>query len=674
MRVQHAVLLATAAVLLPAAVAAQPLPLDEHKIAVARYGNDAPWYEGNIPFFEASDARLEHIYYYRWEVFRAHQRDLGTRGYISTEFLGDVRWQREPYASLNDASAFHIAEGRWLRDRRYADDYIDFLYEGGGNDRHFSEGIAGAVWGRYLADGDAAAATRHLGAMRHVYALWDDHFDFAKRLYWIEPLLDATEYTIASIDASGGKDGFTGGQAFRPSINAYMYANAQAISHLAALTGDTATATDFAARADDLKRHVEADLWSPALGHFVDRHYLTNAYVRYWQPIRGRELVGYLPWTVDMVTGDPRIAGAWSHLLAPAELGGAKGMRTVEPSYEYYMRQYRYDRDTGQRECQWNGPAWPFQTTQALVGLANLLEGPPQSVATRSDYMRLLRQYADLHMRNGTPDIEEDYDADSGAPIVGLSRSPHYFHSGFDDLIVTGLAGLRPRADDMLEVDPLIPADPNDPQALRWFALQDVPYHGHRVTILWDSDGRHYGRGAGLGLFVDDALVARSPVLRRLTVPLARRVPTPIARPIDLAVNLVRSAYPRGLASVNGDPASLHQAIDGRLWFFPETPNGWSTAGSTHAWDWFAVDFGKPIATHAAELAFYADGARFGVPSAYRVQMWDGAWKDVAATLPAAVANGITRVEWAATTGRKLRVLVRQPKQGAVRLVELKAF
>jgi hypothetical protein len=668
-------LILLAVLLLGAAPAPISLPLDEHRIAVDRFGNDAPWYENNIPFFEASDPLLTRIWYYRWQIFRAHQRDLGPRGYISTEFMDDIGWQREPTASLNDASAFHIAEGRWLRDRRYADDYIDFLYEGGGNDRHFAEGIAGAVWGRYLADGDAPAATRHLDAMRHIYNLWDDHFDFDKRLYWIEPLLDATEYTISSIDASGGKDGFRGGDAFRPSINAYMFENARAIGRIAALAGDPATAADYAARAADLKAHVEADLWSPTLGHFIDRHQKSNDFVQYWQPIRGRELVGYLPWTVDMVTDAPRYAAAWSHLLSPAELGGPRGMRTVEPSYEYYMRQYRYDEASGGRECQWNGPVWPFQTTQALTGLANLLNGPAQSVATRSDYLRLLRQYAALHMLGDHPDLQEDYDPQTGRPIVGLARSHHYFHSGFDDLIVTGLAGLRPRADDMLEVAPLIPADPADPHSLGWFALQDLPYHGHRVTILWDADGRHYRRGAGLSLFVDGTLAARSPRPERLTVPLPRAAAAPIARPIDLAVNLVRSAFPRGSASVNADPAALHGALDGRVWFFPEMANGWSTRGSANRSDWFAVDFGKPRTVHAAELAFFADGKAFAAPTAYRLQYWAGAWQDVpAAHLPPAVANGITRIDWPPLTTAKLRLLVEKPRQGAIRLVELKAF
>jgi hypothetical protein len=193
--------------------AAGPSALDTTAIARARFGNDASWYENRIPFFESADPRLDAVYYYRWSLYRAHQRDLGADGYISTEFLDDVGWQLEPYASLNDATGFHLAEGRWLRDRRYADDYIDFMYRRG-NDRHFTDYMADSVYARFLVDGDRAAATRHLAAMRRLYDAWNDHFDASKGLYWVEPLLDATEYTISSIDASGGKDGFRGGIRF----------------------------------------------------------------------------------------------------------------------------------------------------------------------------------------------------------------------------------------------------------------------------------------------------------------------------------------------------------------------------------------------------------------------------------------------------------------------------
>src|ERR1700677_3776667 len=117
--------------------------LPQSSVAVRYFGNDAPWYEKNIPFFDCSDPQITQIYYYRWQLYKSHLKDLGQRGYIVTEFLDDVGWAWNPYQSLNDATAFHINEGRWLKDNRYLDDYITFMYAGG-NDRHFSEAIAAA--------------------------------------------------------------------------------------------------------------------------------------------------------------------------------------------------------------------------------------------------------------------------------------------------------------------------------------------------------------------------------------------------------------------------------------------------------------------------------------------------------------------------------------------------
>lgn len=77
---QGATLIATGAALPPPA-------MDNHRIAVQRFGNDAPWYERRIPFFESADPGIDAVHYYRWTLFRAHQRDLGEEGFISTEFL-----------------------------------------------------------------------------------------------------------------------------------------------------------------------------------------------------------------------------------------------------------------------------------------------------------------------------------------------------------------------------------------------------------------------------------------------------------------------------------------------------------------------------------------------------------------------------------------------------------
>ena len=113
--------------------------------------------------------------------------------------------------------------------------------------------------------------------MKKIFQLWTNRFDAAKGLYSIEPLLDAVEYSISSIDTSGGADGFLHGDAFRPTINSFMFANAQAISKLAALAGDKNTEAAFAANAAAIKSAVQTSLWNDGMQHFVDRYKADNA-------------------------------------------------------------------------------------------------------------------------------------------------------------------------------------------------------------------------------------------------------------------------------------------------------------------------------------------------------------------------------------------------------------
>jgi hypothetical protein len=129
-----------------------------------------------------------------------------------------------------------------------------------------------------------------------------------------------------------------------------------------------------------------------------------------------------------------------------------------------------------------------------------------------------------------------------------------------------------------------------------------------------------------------------------------------------------------GSASSNGDIENVHDAIDGRVWFFPELPNGWSSAPSP-ADQWYAIDLGKPTDLTRAELAFFADSKGFAVPQSYRLQAWvDGDWRDIAAPKGSPIANGVTDVRWPRMTTSKVRLLFTQPKGKATRLAEFKLF
>ena len=250
--------------------------------------------------------------------------------------------------------------------------------------------------------------------------------------------------------------------------------------------------------------------------------------------------------------------------------------------------------------------------------MANLLDDYHQSVVKPADYVRLLRQYTKQHLLDGKPDLQEDYDPDTGKPIVGLDRSHHYNHSGYADLVITGLCGLRPRADDTLEVNPIVDG------TMPHFLLENVPYHGHAVTIQWDADGKAYRRGRGLSVYVDGARRIGPRPLGRATCPLGKPLVTRGARLLDTAVNVPRQGYPRPSAS--SDPKSaLWQAVDGRAWFFPEMVRGWTPKENGE--NWYAIDYGTPRVVGSVVLSLYKGGAT-RVPEGCSLQRWDGkAWR-----------------------------------------------
>ena len=170
-------------------------------------------------------------------------------------------------------------------------------------------------------------------------------------------------------------------------------------------------------------------------------------------------------------------------------------------------------RSHGYGTCEWDGAVWPFATSQTLGALAKVLREYQPATVRRTDYLDVFLTYAHSQHANGKPYIGEYLDEVTGDWINGSGgRSRYYNHSSFADLLITGIVGLQPRADRTVEVYPLLPADTWD-----WFCLDGVKYHGRMLTILWDKDGTHYGRGAGLKVLADDKEIARSQKLERIT-------------------------------------------------------------------------------------------------------------------------------------------------------------
>ena len=592
---------------------------DKTKLAKQYFQEDFQWYLDNVPFFECSDKQIEQVYYYRWKLYKAHIRNIGSNSYVITEFINHVPWDRDPYCTINAASMHHIYEGRWLKDDRYMDGYISYLYQDGGNNRRYSESIADASYARYLVNADSAFIVKQLDSMQRMYGEWSDHYDSTKNLYYIPAMPDATEYTIASIDASGGKDGFDDGEAYRPTINSYMYGNAIAIARISAMKGDMNSAKEYLQKAAVLKTNVERDLWNDSLRHFTDRFKVSNQYVHYWDFIRGRELAGIIPWYFDLPPDDPTHNAAWKHIIDTTNLLGKFGLRTNEPSYQYYFKQFVFF--GGQRGSQWNGPSWPYQTSQAITSMANFLNDYKQDVVSKSDYLNILRLYTQQHyLPDGKINLVENYDPNLGGPIVYYYWSNHYNHSSYNNLVITGLCGIRPSAGDTLVLNPLID------NSIAYFCLDDVNYHGHKLTVVYDRDGTRYKSGRGLSAFIDGKKTEIFKVGDKQAIIIGAAIVNHSSpQPPDYALNIPHKGYPLPSASINTTPdTSVYQAIDGRIWYFPEITNRWTTFGSTAKTDWFAIDFGQPREISSIKIYPVADDVMFVAPDSINIEVQNG--------------------------------------------------
>lgn len=242
-----------------------------------------------------------------------------------------------------------------------------------------------------------------------------------------------------------------------------------------------------------------------------------------------RELHGYTPWYFNLPQAGKGYEVAWKQLMDPKGFYAPYGPTTAEQRHPGFKLSYQG------HACQWNGPSWPLSTAVTLTAMANVLNNYSQDAITKADYLDILHIYAHSQQRklaDGTvvPWIDENMNPltgdwlsrtmllaeekrrkEQGKPAGLKERGKDYNHSSYCDLVITGLVGLRPRGDDVVEVNPLVPEGKWD-----FFCLDDVLYHGRILTIIWDKTGKKYGRGAGLQVLADGKRIAHSPTLGKL--------------------------------------------------------------------------------------------------------------------------------------------------------------
>ncbi len=457
---------------------------DENIIQAIPNDSAWEWMQENIPLFECPDRDFEQMYYYRWWTFRKHLKRTPV-GFAMTEFLVN-RSYADRYNLISSALGHHVMEGRWLRNPQYLDEIIATWYRG--NDgkpmsklSNYSSWTAAALWNRYKVDCRSEWIVGYKGDLEREYQWWNDTHRLPNGLFWQADVQDAMEESI-----SGGRKK----QYARPSINSYMYGNARAVASIMSLAGDERKAELYSHKADTVRRLVHAKLWN-------ERH-------SFFETLRGdlssevREAIGFIPWYFNLPQNDSSYGIAWLQAADKEGFSAPRGLTTAE-------RRHPEFRTHGVGKCEWDGAVWPFATSQTLTAMSNYINDYPMPTITDSLFFAEMKKYVECQNHRGRPYIGEYLDEVTGYWLKGdQERSRYYNHSTFCDLIITGICGLRPRTDDVIEVNPLLPAGTWD-----YFCLDNVAYHGKNLTIVWDKDGTRYRCGRGLSVFLDGKLVVR---------------------------------------------------------------------------------------------------------------------------------------------------------------------
>lgn len=474
----------------------------------------------NIPLFECPDTAIEEIYYFRWWTYRKHIRNTPS-GFVITQYVPEVEWASD-YNTIQPVWGYDFLEGRWLKDRKYLDNYSHFWFregiDAGGIRKYYSFSVADALYNRFLVTGDSTLLVSLLDGLIANYENWGKTLRpgpmnegrlLSNGMYW-------------QIDSWEGSEFSIGGDGMRLPINSYMYGDAKAISMIADMVGRKNVAAEYRIKAHAIKTGVQNLLWDRQDMFFKTmRTGYTQQYKNHsaepgdsGKLVSVREIFGYVPWQYNLPDDTGEYASAWRFLNDTSVFFGEYSLRTADKGHPGFSVP-RSD------ACKWNGSGWPFSTSQTLVELANLLNNYNQDVVTNKDYAEILTRYAHSHyfrQADGTlvPWIDESLNPETGQWILfgdyPQTRGRFYNHSTYCDLVITGLVGLRPAEGDTVIVNPLIPED-----FWEWFCLENIPYHGNNLSIYWDKNGKRYGKGKGLNLFANEHLIASSPDCRKIT-------------------------------------------------------------------------------------------------------------------------------------------------------------
>lgn len=483
-----------------------------------------------------------------------------------------------------------------------------------------------------MVTGDTGFLSSQLQGLIDMYNQWNVTKDKSTGLYHRTPLLDAQEFSLPGFLVGGPNGGpvehwnsmsndynliDNGPEVYRISFNSYMLAAARSISSIASMAGQGLVAQEWNTTAMTLLNSMRNTLYDEHLSFWIDVIQGSNI------PALGRQEIGYYPYRFGIGTDDSNIRGLEAgldneHFIAPF------GPTTLERTNPYYstFKNITYC-------CIWNGQSWPFSTSIYLHTLSSLARNNLSSLVTPQFFRAAFSTYTRTNYKDGEP-----YTAEVHYPTVDswsgdtANHSENYFHSTYMDNIFTDLFGIIPTFQPKLQMQPLV--------ALEWdhWAIENLPYHGTLLSILYDEKGMYYSsqpHDAGLSIYSAGELIHHSPNLpTNLSIPLDTHFRQNRTRYINILANpnaphslpTAQSSY---YLTPNGDSADPYQAwktVDGLLWYDLRPDNFWTANQSATPFTTLALTLPRPRTFRSISLALLGDldqGGLLDCPESVRI-------------------------------------------------------
>ncbi|HZM80020.1 MAG TPA: discoidin domain-containing protein [Candidatus Limnocylindrales bacterium] len=653
------------------------------------------WWAQNVPYIDVPEPAIKKEIYYRWWLMRFNHLDAdmpgqtfqfptsmeGVLGYNNAIVLtqpmhiDDLKYLRNPIYGYGD----WLSVGQISKNARFVDNPGDPANWSNSYTQYISE----AAWKSYQIHGGQPGIAGNLAR----YAEQDVKGQLSFYDHNNNRIIGYDWGALTGNDADAVSFHWRAGNMDRGE-GAYQYSGARAAAQAYAAIGNTAKANEMNTLADQIGNALVNVLWNPSRNLFENRMESDGAF-NPW-----KEINIYYPFAVGAIPNTTQYKQALRLFDDPAEY----------PIFPFFTANQRDKAASGTGSNNFS----TINSTVQFRLLSSVLRNYPNQWINTEWYKKLLYWNAWAQYINGNtqyPDANEFWANWNGSSITFRSGIHHNILGSSNWTIIEDVAGLRPRNDAQVELNPI---------NIQWnhFVINNLRYRNSDLSIVWDQPGDgttwYAGVPEGYSIFVNGTrratinqlvpmtynpatgAVTTSATVNFSTSATFMQSPTQVVHTearmtdilakagVDLAAN-----PPANLAtgssvttSFNGSGTSAGAAIDG----FPINEPFWGAGGSPNAQDWYEVNFGTARTVNEVWLYFKDSrpaSATYRAPSSYQIQYLNGStWTTVSNQVktPAAPRGNLNKVSFTPVSAQRVRVLATNASGSKTGLTEIKIY